>query len=113
MSYRRDADVFSPYGLVQKRAKIPQKNYTSIFWKKSKDVAWISSNCGVPSKRDEYVKEMSKYIPVDIEFVFFIHIGSIKRSLKRSKNPFLVISLPGRIRLHHILMKNNSITSIE
>ena len=66
MSYRRDADVFSPYGLVQKRAKIPQKNYTSIFWKKSKVVAWISSNCGVPSKRDEYVKEMSKYIPVDI-----------------------------------------------
>jgi hypothetical protein len=24
MSYRRDADVFSPYGLVQKRAKIPE-----------------------------------------------------------------------------------------
>jgi hypothetical protein len=74
---------------------------------------------------------MSKYIPVDIygkcgtyscskprvwckrKFVFFIHIGSIKRSLKRSKNPFLVISLPGRILLHHIMMKNNSITSIE
>jgi hypothetical protein len=37
----------------------------------------------------------------------------IKRSLKRSKNPFLVISLPGRILLHHIMMKNNSITSIE
>jgi hypothetical protein len=34
--------------------------------KKTKEVAWISSNCGVPSKRDEYVKELSKYIPVDI-----------------------------------------------
>jgi hypothetical protein len=42
-----------------------------------------------------------------IEFVFFIHIVSMKRSLIRSKNPFLVISLPGRIRLHHIMMKNN------
>lgn len=66
MSYRRDADVFSPYGLVKTRAQIPEKNYTSIFLKKTKDVAWISSNYGVPCKRDEYVKEMSKYIPVDI-----------------------------------------------
>lgn len=33
---------------------------------KTKKVAWFVSNCGTLNKREDYVKELSKYIDVDI-----------------------------------------------
>ena len=33
---------------------------------KSKLVAWVVSNCKTPSKREDYVSELQKHIPVDI-----------------------------------------------
>ncbi|RXG54880.1 Alpha-(1,3)-fucosyltransferase C [Armadillidium vulgare] len=33
---------------------------------KNKMAAWMVSNCKTPSKREEYVRELQKFIPVDI-----------------------------------------------
>ncbi|XP_076113590.1 4-galactosyl-N-acetylglucosaminide 3-alpha-L-fucosyltransferase FUT5-like [Mytilus galloprovincialis] len=66
MSYRKDSDIFTPYAKLSKRLTPLKKNYTDIFKKKSKDVAWIVSNCLAHSKRMRYVQMMKKYINVDI-----------------------------------------------
>ncbi|XP_071181301.1 glycoprotein 3-alpha-L-fucosyltransferase A-like [Mytilus edulis] len=66
MTYRKDSEGFSPYALLRKQLHIPIKNYTSIFRNKTKNVAWVVSHCETPSKREVYVKELSKYIDVDV-----------------------------------------------
>lgn len=35
------------------------------FVKRPRLVAWMSSHCPTISKREEYVRELAKYIPVD------------------------------------------------
>ncbi|XP_063417321.1 4-galactosyl-N-acetylglucosaminide 3-alpha-L-fucosyltransferase 9-like [Mytilus trossulus] len=66
MTYRRDSEGFSPYGFLRKQLHKPVKNYNAIFMNKTKSIAWVVSNCRSPSKRHAYVKELSKYIDVDI-----------------------------------------------
>lgn len=66
MTYRKDSEVFTPYGFVRKRLHIPKKNYSSIFLNKTRNIAWVVSHCHTISKRELYVKELSKYIDVDI-----------------------------------------------
>ncbi|CAC5410837.1 FUT-1 [Mytilus coruscus] len=66
MTYRKDSEGFSPYIILKKRLYIPVKNYTSIYMNKTKNIAWIVSNCRTQSNREAYVKELSKYIDVDI-----------------------------------------------
>lgn len=66
MTYRKDAEGFSPYALLKKQIHIPFKNYTSIFLNKTHNIAWVVSDCQSQSKREAYVNELSKYIDVDI-----------------------------------------------
>lgn len=66
MSYRKDAEGFSPYAFLRKQLHIPVKNYTSIFINKTNNIAWVVSHCQTQSKREAYVRELSKYIDVDI-----------------------------------------------
>lgn len=56
MSYRLDSDVHLPYGILYRNSFFKQKNYSSVFRKKSKLAAWIVSNCKTQSKREVYVK---------------------------------------------------------
>ncbi|CAC5416384.1 E2.4.1.214 [Mytilus coruscus] len=65
-SYRKDSDGFSPYAFLRKKLENPVTNYTSIFMNKTKNIAWVVSHCQTQSKREAYVKELSKYIDVDI-----------------------------------------------
>ncbi|XP_063398856.1 glycoprotein 3-alpha-L-fucosyltransferase A-like [Mytilus trossulus] len=65
-SYRQDSDIFTPYAKLSKRLTLKDKNYTVIFEQKSKDVAWVVSNCNTHSQRMKYVITMKKYINVDI-----------------------------------------------
>ncbi|XP_046827911.1 alpha-(1,3)-fucosyltransferase C-like [Vespa crabro] len=92
MTYRLDSDIVWPYGLVRdlktnkivapsidivwdfpnnddKNNKLSSvyhlKDNTTIANKK-KEIAWLVSNCPAKSGRLEYVKELSKYISVDI-----------------------------------------------
>ena len=77
MTYRQDSDFFRPYGFIQKC-----KNHTSdetefnnfiqkfgeenlnLVKSKSKPVAWFVSNCESKSQREEYVRELQKFIQV-------------------------------------------------
>ncbi|KAB7500494.1 hypothetical protein Anas_12378, partial [Armadillidium nasatum] len=73
-----------------KKIKIPEKSYGNVYKKadfatedlnsiekfsyslnyvmktKNKLVSWLVSNCNTPSKRGEYVRELQKFIPVDV-----------------------------------------------
>ena len=66
MTYRRDSDIFIPYGLLGHRETSLNKSYSEIFRRKSRDVAWIVSHCPTSGKREKYVEELQKYIQVDI-----------------------------------------------
>ncbi|NXJ10689.1 FUT6 fucosyltransferase, partial [Odontophorus gujanensis] len=64
MSYRRDSDIFTPYGELQLLSQ-PQPQPFSIP-PKTKMVAWVVSNWGATSPRVKYYEELKKHIPVDV-----------------------------------------------
>ena len=85
MTYRSDSDIPRPYGWVEPKAEPfnyaadavkhywknvtnehAHKKYREILQKKNKSVAWIVSHCQTSSRRESYVKELQKYIQVDI-----------------------------------------------
>ena len=69
MTYRRDSDVFVPYGLYM---PLPQPTDPEHILRrvkalpKRKLVAWVSSHCKTVSKREEYVRQLQKHLPVDV-----------------------------------------------
>ena len=66
-TYRRDADIFVPlYGELQYVPDNSKVNITDVLSKKTKTAMWITSNCNTPSRRMQYVREMKKYVDVDI-----------------------------------------------
>jgi hypothetical protein len=73
MTYKKDSDVKLMYGKVTKKniATYRQINdkllhITNKTSKKKKLAAWMVSHCTTASKREAYVKELVKYIEVDI-----------------------------------------------
>ncbi|XP_048768263.1 glycoprotein 3-alpha-L-fucosyltransferase A-like [Ostrea edulis] len=66
LTYREDSDFKCFYGKVYKRETPLVRNYSEIFRKKTKNVAWAVSNCNTPSKREWYVKKLQQYIDIDI-----------------------------------------------
>ena len=86
--YRHDSNLFYSYGRVYAHDKnmehsvkrpwlldstdfeIPKPNLTAIEhaanMNKTRSVVWIDSNCNTAIKREEYVKQLSSYINVDI-----------------------------------------------
>ncbi|XP_060084021.1 alpha-(1,3)-fucosyltransferase C-like [Ylistrum balloti] len=68
ISYRRDSDFYSPYGIFR---RVPNKSMLSTYtdllnWQTRSDVLWFVSNCYVPSVRSEYAAELGKYMHVDV-----------------------------------------------
>ncbi|XP_065578654.1 alpha-(1,3)-fucosyltransferase C-like [Artemia franciscana] len=64
ITYRTDSDIILFYGEIKKREiriKNQFKNSTKNNW-----VAWMVSNCFTSSGREDYVKELSKHIPIEI-----------------------------------------------
>ena len=67
MTYRLDSDIVTPYGYLKPRKNILPRNYSKIFRMKTKFAAWLVSNCGALSGRDEFVKKMkAQGIQIDI-----------------------------------------------
>ena len=67
MTYRQDSDIFMPYGYLQSRSHIPERNYSEIFRRKTKFAAWVVSHCGASSMRDSFVRKLQGYgLPIDI-----------------------------------------------
>ena len=64
MSYLPDSDIVYPYGRAE--ASNVTLQYQNKDIKKRKLVAWFASHCSTQSKREKYVKELQKYIDVDI-----------------------------------------------
>ncbi|XP_009321573.1 PREDICTED: alpha-(1,3)-fucosyltransferase 6-like [Pygoscelis adeliae] len=62
MSYRRDSDIYTPYGELQ---LLGQPQPLSIP-PKTKLVAWVVSNWQAASHRVKYYEELKKHITVDI-----------------------------------------------
>ena len=64
--HRSDADIQTYYALLRKRPTPPVRNYTEIIKTKTKTAAWIVSHYQTQSERGRYVKELQKYIDVDV-----------------------------------------------
>ncbi|KAF1529787.1 Alpha-(1,3)-fucosyltransferase 5, partial [Eudyptes sclateri] len=62
MSYRRDSDIYTPYGELQ---LLSQPQPLSIP-PKTKLVAWVVSNWKADSPRVKYYEELKKHITVDV-----------------------------------------------
>ncbi|KAI1289460.1 Alpha-(1,3)-fucosyltransferase C [Halotydeus destructor] len=70
MSYRRDSDIWRPYGQVGRKPIIDGANNSfwspRIPWSKRKmAVAWFVSHCDTKSRRELLAMLLSNYIPVD------------------------------------------------
>ncbi|XP_045216144.2 4-galactosyl-N-acetylglucosaminide 3-alpha-L-fucosyltransferase 9-like isoform X2 [Mercenaria mercenaria] len=65
-SYHPNADIFHPYGVLVKKQHLQHRNYSTIFRKKTKTAAWLVSNCNAPSRRNDYVTILKRYIDVDV-----------------------------------------------
>ncbi|CAC5385176.1 E2.4.1.214 [Mytilus coruscus] len=65
MTYRQDGEIFLNYKTFRRTIPL-KKNYSVIFKKKTKFVAWAVGNCYTRSKRELYVRELQNYIDVDI-----------------------------------------------
>lgn len=66
MTYRRDSDVVDLYKHGTIRASQSRDSYDRIIKNKSKLVAWFVSSCKTAGRREDYVRELSRFIPVDI-----------------------------------------------
>lgn len=81
MTYRRDSDIFQPYYVVEPRevsrtsGGVHMKETNNREGSASGEIgnttasprlAWIVSNCKTIGKREEFVQELRKHIPVDI-----------------------------------------------
>ncbi|XP_053212461.1 4-galactosyl-N-acetylglucosaminide 3-alpha-L-fucosyltransferase FUT6-like [Panonychus citri] len=66
-SYRVDSDFPTPYGFILPKDESFESDKINVtFSQKSRNVAWMVSRCRAESGRDEYVKELARYIDVDI-----------------------------------------------
>jgi len=69
MTYRRDSDIVLQelHGKIIPRIFSTRQDYQRKLWKnKSKLVAWFVTNCDTPIRREDYVTQLRKFIPVDI-----------------------------------------------
>ena len=65
-TYKKDADVFFGHGCFSKRPH--PLNYSVVknhALGKTRLVAWVISHCNAASRRDDYIRELSKFIEVD------------------------------------------------
>lgn len=86
MSYRRDSELFKPYGRVIPK-ELDDPSNLQIAINKTKSVVWFVSNCRTQSRREEYVSELSNYIDVDI----YGQCGSKQCSKSNSSECFDII----------------------
>ena len=67
ITYRTDSDITLSYGMLRARNSLYKADYGKIFERKSKVAAWVVSNCGAMSGRDQYVRELRRHgLPIDV-----------------------------------------------
>lgn len=65
MGYGSNSDIVARYGFIQKTAE-GTKEFDNVFSEKTRDVVWFVSDCSTDSRREDYVKELQKFIDIDI-----------------------------------------------
>ncbi|VDI83963.1 glycoprotein 3-alpha-L-fucosyltransferase [Mytilus galloprovincialis] len=65
MTYRQDGEIFLNYKTFRRTIPL-KKNYSEIFKNKTKYIAWAVGSCQTRSRRELYVRELRKYINIDI-----------------------------------------------
>ncbi|KAH3868503.1 alpha-(1,3)-fucosyltransferase fut-6-like [Dreissena polymorpha] len=78
MTFMRDADIFFPYGTLERRTEVQNRNYSAIFDQKTKFASWFVGNCITPNKREKYVEEL-QHAGVEVD----IYGGCGKKGQKR------------------------------
>ncbi|KAH6926653.1 hypothetical protein HPB50_020852 [Hyalomma asiaticum] len=69
MTYRRDSDVYVPYGRLLPRdasAACPNRDLKALWESKNKTAVWVVSNCFTDGGREDFVAELRKYIDGDV-----------------------------------------------
>ena len=56
MSYRLDSDIPFPYGHLQRKAVIKERDLDTVYAEKRFQAAWLVSHCATGSKREKYVR---------------------------------------------------------
>jgi len=64
-TYRRDSDLWNPYGSYLPREEVLPRSYKNYAKGKTKLAAWMSSHCDTMSEREVMVEELIKYMPID------------------------------------------------
>ncbi|KAL1463916.1 hypothetical protein MTO96_027125 [Rhipicephalus appendiculatus] len=70
MTYRKDSDVYVPYGRIVPRndtaTTATTRDMRAIWKSKSKTAVWMVSHCLTDSKRELFVEELRRYMDVDV-----------------------------------------------
>ena len=67
MTYRRDSDIVAAYGELRDSTTSVEPILERVkALAKPRMVAWVVSHCQTSSKREEYVRELQNFVPVDI-----------------------------------------------
>ena len=69
MTYSRHSDVFNPYGECHATTTNPTKvkqQIDVIIKQKNKLIIWMVSHCVTFSKRENYARELGKYLHIDV-----------------------------------------------
>ncbi|CAN7947647.1 unnamed protein product [Ixodes hexagonus] len=67
MTYRLDSDLPVQYGRLEKNDEAaPEKDHRALWKSKSVMAVWMVSHCSTSGRREEYVKELKKYLNVDV-----------------------------------------------
>ena len=67
VTHKRDADIPFKFGCKIKRSSNEMRQKTKLNHAANKTglAAWVISHCKTPSKREKYIRELSKYIKLD------------------------------------------------
>ena len=70
-TYSSESDIPSPYGSFRYYDSTDVGNHTSVnvydeYPGKTRTAAWFVTNCKAQNRRQEYVEDLKKYVPVDV-----------------------------------------------
>lgn len=94
MSYRRDSEIYTPYGTYSSLKETVKEFDNYNIATKDKQVAWLVSNC-YALERFEYVEELQEYIEVSI----YGYCGD-RRSCPRKRNSYTCKALLRRHKFY-------------
>jgi hypothetical protein len=79
MTYRKDSDIYAPYGFISRKKFQNLNSSKRVAFSEIKQCAWIVSHCRTDSQRENYVKELIKYIEVVANVL--ANVQSLKESV--------------------------------